>query len=186
MREERALKQRLRQQIKPKSVALIDQAKNFYMAVGQGISHWSHMEARLVQVAAKLLKTSEAKAGLVMYSIINLHVWLQIIDELFVFDGTYPKSLRLWRSVAESLRAENDIRVRLAHHAISQDERKIADEVNETQAHLRPARLDVRAKSAKAKPLTMVEIIEFTGRVNQIHDKLISLLQRMKKRKPSR
>src|SRR5216683_1426993 len=131
MREERALKQRLRQQIKPKSVALIDQAKNFYMAVGQGISHWSHMEARLVQVAAKLLKTSEAKAGLVMYSIINLHVWLQIIDELFVFDGTYPKSLRLWRSVAESLRAENDIRVRLAHHAISQDERKIADEVIE-------------------------------------------------------
>jgi hypothetical protein len=56
------------------------------------------METRLVQIAARLLKTSEVKAGLVMYSIINLHVWLQIIDELFVLDGTYPKSQKMWRS----------------------------------------------------------------------------------------
>jgi hypothetical protein len=89
-REERALKQRLRQQIKPKSVAVVDQAKSFYMAVGQGISHWSHMEERLVQVAAKLLRTSPSKAGLVMFSIINFNVWLQLIDNLFVIDGTYP------------------------------------------------------------------------------------------------
>src|SRR5262245_23987742 len=102
--EERAIKQRIRNQIKPLSVALVDQAKNFYMAVGQGISHWSRMETRLVQVAAKLLKTSDAKAGLVMYSVINLHTWLQIIDELFVLDGTYPRSLKLWRSIADKLR----------------------------------------------------------------------------------
>jgi hypothetical protein len=48
----------IRAQIKPLSVALVDQAKNFYLAVGQGISHWSSMEGRLVQVAAKLLGAS--------------------------------------------------------------------------------------------------------------------------------
>src|SRR6266403_1934697 len=60
-KEERAFKQRIKQQIKPKSVALIDQAKNFYWAVGMGISHWASMETRLVQIAARLLKTSEVK-----------------------------------------------------------------------------------------------------------------------------
>jgi hypothetical protein len=74
--------------------AQMDQAKNFYIAVGQGISHWSQMEGRLVQVVARLLRTSETKAGLVMYSIINLHIWIQIIDELFSLDGSYPRSLK--------------------------------------------------------------------------------------------
>jgi hypothetical protein len=103
----------LKKYLKPLSVALRDQAKNFYMAVGLGISSWSKMEERLVQVVARLLRTPEAKAGLIMYSIMNLHVWVQIIDDLFVQDGTYPKSLKLWRSIAESLRAENNIRVGL-------------------------------------------------------------------------
>jgi PleD family two-component response regulator len=71
-REERALKQRIRQQIKPLPAALRDQARNFYMTVGLGISQWSRMEERVVQIVAVLLRTSEAKAGLVMYSIINL------------------------------------------------------------------------------------------------------------------
>jgi hypothetical protein len=181
MREERALKQRVRQQIKPKSVALWDQAKNFYMAVGMGISHWARMEIRLVQVMARLLRISEAKAGLITYSIINLHTLLQIIDELFVLDGTYPKSLKVWRTVAGSIRAENDIRVRLAHHALSQDE-----DGTGVQAYLRPSRFDVRSKSTKAKPLTMVEIGNFVERVGKIHDQLISLLERIKKRKSLR
>jgi hypothetical protein len=106
-----------------------------------------------------------------MYSIINFHTWLQIIDELFTLDGTYPKSLQLWRAVLESLKAENDLRARLAHYAISQDEEKIGDEGTGTQAYLRPARLDLRTKSKKAKPLTMVEISDFTGRVGQIHER---------------
>ena len=88
--------------------------------------------------------------------------------------------------MAESIRAENDIRVRLAHHALSQDEEKIGDEVTGVQAYLRPAKFDVRSKSTKAKPLTMVQIVEFAGRVGKIHDQLILLLQRMKKRKSSR
>jgi hypothetical protein len=184
-KQERLALRRIREQIKPKSVALVDQAKNFYMAVGQGISHWSRMEMRLVQIAAKLLKTSEAKAGLVMYSIMNFHVWIQIIDELFVLDGNYPRSLKMWRKIAELLKDENNIRVRLAHFPISQDEERIGDNLG-IQAYLRPAKFDVRTKSVKAKPLTMVEIVEFTGRVNEIHEKLISVLQRMSKRKSLR
>jgi hypothetical protein len=117
------------------------------------------METRLVQISI-LLDTSEAKAGLVMYSIINFHTWLQIIDDLFILDGTYPKSLELWRAVLKSLKAENDVRVQLAHHAISQDEEKCGDETG-VQAYLRPAKLDLRTKSKKIKPMTMVEISNF-------------------------
>src|ERR1700758_619872 len=79
----------------------------FYAAVGKGISNWSKMEERLVSVVARLLRTSDAKAGLVMYSIMNFHAWVQIIDDLFVLDSTYPKSLKLWRKMIDDLKAEN-------------------------------------------------------------------------------
>jgi hypothetical protein len=184
-REERATRQRLREQIKPLSKALVDQAKKFYMAVGQAISHWSRMENRLVQITARLLETTEEKAGLIMYSIINRYVWLQLIDDLFVLDGTYPQSLKLWRKIAESLRAENDIRVQLAHHSISQDEETSGDEIA-IQAYLRPSKWDVRTKAKKAKPLTMTEIVDFTGRVNAIHDRLVTLLKLMNMPESSR
>ena len=42
----------------PLSVALMQQSKDFYLAVGQGISHWALMESRLVEIAAKLLQTA--------------------------------------------------------------------------------------------------------------------------------
>ena len=58
----------------------------FYTGVGQGISHWAHMEERLVEIAVILLGTTNRKAGLVFYSIINFHTWLNIIDELFSLD----------------------------------------------------------------------------------------------------
>jgi len=37
---------------------------------------------------------------LVMYSIINLHSWIAIIDELFELDNTYPKSAEMWAGIA--------------------------------------------------------------------------------------
>jgi hypothetical protein len=157
---------------------LTDQAKDFYMTVGMAISHWSKMEERLIHVAAKLLKTTEPKAGLVMYSIMNLHVWIQIIDDLFVLDGTCPKSLKLWRSIAESLKTENDIRVGLAHYSMSQEAH---GELWAIQTYLRPGKLDIRNKSKKWTPLTILEIVEFIGRVNKISDTLSSLLELMKK-----
>jgi hypothetical protein len=173
----RMTERELKKHLKPLSVSLWDQARNFYATVGQAISHWSKMEECLIQVAAKLLKTEEPKAGLVMYSIMNLHSWIQIIDDLFVLDGTYPKSLKRWRTVAESLREENNIRVGLAHYSISQDDVDPQGELRAIQAYLRPGKLDIRKKSKTWKPLTMVEIVEFTGRVDKIRDNLISLLK---------
>lgn len=61
----------------------------FYTTIGQGITAWSGMEEVIVQIAAKLLRTSEVKAGLIMYSTINFYVWLQIIDDLFVLDALF-------------------------------------------------------------------------------------------------
>ena len=57
--------------------------RGLYTRVGQAISFWASMETRLVTIAALLLGTSEQKAGLLMYSIMNFNVWLIIIDELF-------------------------------------------------------------------------------------------------------
>ncbi len=192
-KEERFHKQRLREQIKPLSVALIDQAKSFYTTVGQAISHWSHMEERLVQVAAKLLKTSMPKTGLIMYSIINFNVWLQIIDDLFVMDGTYPESMKLWRRILSAIKAEKDMRDRLAHHGLSQEEEiyrhvkgKRTILVRSTEAYLRPPKIDTRGKQKKMKPLTMGEIVDFTGRILDIHNALIVLLERMKQPESSR
>ena len=144
------------------------------------------METRLVQVVAKLLRAPQERVGLVMYSIININIWLQIIEDLFVVDGTYPRSLRLWRKISESIRKENAIRVRLAHQSMSQERIEQEGELYGVQAFLRPARLDTRIQSQKYKPLPMMEILDFVHRVNAIHDRLIELLAVMKKRKSLR
>ncbi len=170
--------------LEPLSVAKTKQAMKFYTSVGQGISHWSQMEERLIQVAAKLLRSSETKTGLIMYSI-NFYSWIAIIDDLFVLDGTYEKSLKAWRKLVSSLKAENDIRVRLAHQSIHQDHKEF-EIAGTMQAYLQPGRFDARAKVKKHKPLSIVEISDFTGRVGDIHEKLISLLALMKKRKSLR
>src|SRR5262245_23413036 len=106
-KERRAREKAFREQVKPLSVSLMDQAKKFYMGVGQGISHWARMEGRLVQIVAKLTRTSEDKAGLIMYSINNFYTWIDIIDQLFVIDGTYKRSLEAWRKLIEPLKKEN-------------------------------------------------------------------------------
>src|SRR5579864_7266594 len=85
----------LKEQAKARSLEEL----KFYAAVGKGISNWSKMEERLVGVVAKLLRTPDMKAGLVMYSIMNFHTWINIIDDLFALDGTYPKSLKIWRGL---------------------------------------------------------------------------------------
>jgi hypothetical protein len=175
----------IKKHLKPLSVALLDQAKNFYISVGQGITHWASMEGRLVQIAARLLKTSEEKAGIVFYSIININIWITIIDELFEQDGTYTNSMKAWRKLIGPLRKENKIRVRLAHHLMSQDEEDLGG-TKAIQAYLRPGQLDSRAESKNVKPMTMVEIVEFTGRVGDLHDSLLNVLRLMEKRKSSR
>src|SRR4051794_13442245 len=102
--------------------AEVTEIQHFLAVVGLGISEWSWMEEELVRIIARLLRVSEAKAGLVAYSNISLHVWLSLIDDLFAHDGTYPRSLAEWTSIRKRLLAENDVRVKLAHHAIASSE----------------------------------------------------------------
>jgi len=67
---------KIREHIKESGRARLEHRRLFFAAIGQGITAWSGMEETLVRIAAKLLRTSEVKAGLVMYSIMNFHVWL--------------------------------------------------------------------------------------------------------------
>jgi hypothetical protein len=57
-----------------------------YATIGRGITAWSQMEGSLVHIASYLLDSPSEKVGLVLYSVSNFHIWLQIIDEL-IRDG---------------------------------------------------------------------------------------------------
>jgi hypothetical protein len=64
----------------------VEMAEDYYAAIGKAISGWSGTEGILVVLAAILLDTTQEKAGLILYSIANVHSWLSIIDELFAID----------------------------------------------------------------------------------------------------
>ena len=86
-----------------------------------------------------------------MYSIISFYTWIDIIGQLFELDGTCPKSFKAWRRLIEPLKKENDIRARLAHHSISQEDVDPGEELRAIQAYLRPAKFDSRSKSKGLK-----------------------------------
>jgi hypothetical protein len=92
--------------------------RDFYYAIGRSITSWSLTEGRLVYIAAMLLDSTTEKAGLVLYSITNFYNWLSIIDELFAIDPKYQPLRSDWNAIAEQLKKLNEVRVRLAHHAV--------------------------------------------------------------------
>jgi hypothetical protein len=148
------------------------QKSALYLSIGQGISLWASMEGTLVSIAARLLSTSEQKAGLVFYSISNFHSWLNIIDELFLMEDSYAKHRDSWIKQTENLRSMNDTRVRLAHHTVW--------DYWEMPVALRPGRFDSRSKSRKHSPLADSEIIKFSQRVLDVDRALTALLQAMR------
>lgn len=145
----------------------------FYASVGQGISIWSSMEGRLVEIAAHLLGTSNRKAGLVLYSIMSFFTWLQIIDELFILETRYSAHRSAWGVISDKLRSLNDIRVRLAHHTVWD----IPYDANQDAMALRPGRYDSRSKSKKHAPLTDPEIAGFTSQIFDIDGDLKRLVE---------
>lgn len=166
-------------QIKPLSQALMEQRKNFYMVVGQALSHWVGMEVRLIQIAAILLRTDSERAGIVMYPA-PFGSWVPLIDDLFKHSGTYPEAHSAWNKLSNKLRGKNDIRVRLAHQSLSQE----GDSAG-YQAYLRPSEFDRRQKTIASKPMTIVEILKFADDVGELHDELVKILRLMKKRESS-
>jgi len=165
---------------KPPKIAVLDvipemslQRPPYWMAVGFGISEWSEMEGRLVGIAAILLDTTEEKAGLVLYSIINFHAWLSIIDELFKMDpkfrtAPHKKHRRKWGRIHESLRSLHDTRTRLAHHSISGPNAEL-------DVELAPSPFDTRTKTKRYRPLGMRSMMNFGYAVHAVAKQIAEL-----------
>lgn len=153
------------------------QNEPLYTAIGEAITHWSDLEGRLVRIAAELLRGAPIeRVGLVLYSVANFHTWIAVIDDLLALDGTYPNSAARWHKLTKRLKAENDIRVRLAHQGIPLD----------APGQLRRHKFDVRSKSVAGRPLTIEEIKAFIERVDTLYADLIDLLILMRQPQSSR
>jgi hypothetical protein len=137
---------------------------HFYSGIGQGISFWASMESLIVQIAARLIGTTDEKAGLIFYSINNFYAWLSIIDDLFVLSPAFAAHKETWNGLTAILRELNDTRVRLAHHTVwDSDDPTIA---------LRPGKYDTRSKSRKHQPLTDPQIEAFSAAVLETEKRL--------------
>jgi hypothetical protein len=155
------------------STAMSEERELFYISIGQGITVWTGTETLLVQIAARLLCTSELKAGLVLYSITNFFSWLTIIDDLFTMEPKFASLKPEWGPIAEKLKALNDTRVRLAHHTAW------GCQQIHGKSFLRPGFFDVRPKSRKYPPLTASEIVAFSQRVRSVYKQMDAFLEKM-------
>ncbi|TWI71277.1 hypothetical protein IQ16_02896 [Bradyrhizobium huanghuaihaiense] len=165
-------------------------------AVGRSITEWSRMEGFIVHIASMLLDSRANKVGLVFYSINNVHTWLSIIDELFEMDTNFSPLRSDWNKIAARLRKLNDVRVRLAHHALEPGnaleilETITVENVNletfeadfdaeQVFPSLKPHANDTRMKWKK-KTISLDEIVTFLEQLHEVLEALTALLIRMK------
>jgi hypothetical protein len=150
-----------------------------YTSVGQALSAWAVMEESLVGIAALLLRTDLPKAGIMMYSIINFQVWLNVISELFSQDEIYVTLKPKWNKIFESLRPIKDTRDRLAHHTVWHEDK--VDPMISSHSLLKPADYDTRQKSQKQKykPLDYDQIYNFIESVHKVQDECKALINSM-------
>jgi hypothetical protein len=156
---------------------------DFYYFIGRSITSWSITEGHLVYVAAMLLDTTQKKAGLVLYSIINFYTWLSIIDELFAMDPKYQPLRPDWIAIDKQLKKLNDVRVRLAHHTVRSGKgvEALLSDGNEMEAFasLKPSRHDHRSKSLKLPSLRIEELGDFINGLSEVTDAILKLMDRM-------
>ncbi|MHB8268784.1 hypothetical protein [Bradyrhizobium sp.] len=148
--------------------------RNLFMLVGEALSLWAQMEDSLVVIAGALLRTKFEKAGVVLYSITNFHVWLGLIDELFALESRYDTVKPKWNKVAERLKKLNDTRARLAHHTIY-----AVPPLELEGASLRPGRLDLRRRSLKYEPLNTDQMLTFIHSVSRALEDLAAVTNAM-------
>lgn len=154
-----------------------------YAAIGKSITDWSQMEGSLVHIASWLLDSRSKKVGLVLYSINNFHTWLSIIDELFAIDPNFSPLRSDWIKIAERLRKLNDVRVRLAHHALEQGKNPLEILENDSDPaeafpSLRPNKADARMKWKK-KAISLDEIATFREQLIEVIENMTALMIRM-------
>jgi hypothetical protein len=168
----------LKQELKETSAAVRqEEVEVLHRGTGSAITSWAIMEERLIMVASLLLKTAPEKVGLVFFSIVNFQVWLSIITELFELAPEFSGFQRRWNKLYERLRAEKDIRDRLAHHAV------LSATVTDNpfgRSVKKASRIDFRAKSRALKPLVIEEVNDFSERIGNISDDLLKLVDDMR------
>ncbi|MBR1196899.1 hypothetical protein JQ634_02260 [Bradyrhizobium sp. AUGA SZCCT0240] len=149
---------------------------SLFTEVGKALSAWASLEEIMVCIASKLMCNSIQKAGVVMYSIINFGTWLSIISELLTHEELYTHLKPRFDKLTNRLRALKEIRDRLAHHsAFKSDIPAAAFKV----PSLAPSPYDVRAKSLKYQPLTLLEIQDFGRSVVDMAKDLAALVHEM-------
>jgi len=166
-----------------------------YEAIGRSITDWSRMEGFLVHIVSWLLDSKTKKVGLVLYSINNFHTWLSILDELFAMDPNFSPLRSDWTKIAGQLRKLNDVRVRLAHHALESGsaleslENVTLENINlETFENdfdaasvfptLKPHANDTRVKWKKAA-ISLDEIVSFQEELINVIEKMTALMSEM-------
>jgi hypothetical protein len=184
MEDEEELARREIEQVRIEVEQITDRVTDsFYKAIGRGITTWSNMEGYLVHIAAWLLDTRRNKVGLIFYSINNFHVWLSIIDELFAMDPNFHPLRPDWIKIKKRLTKLNDVRVRLAHHALEKG-KDLLDIVendsdpSEAFPSLKPNRIDTRAKWKKST-ISIEEIATFHEQLVEVIEQLGKLMERM-------
>jgi hypothetical protein len=147
------------------------QADNeLFLTVGQALSFYANVEEQLVAITALLLRTKFSMAGLIMYSIINFYVRLNIIGELFSMSPQFTEVKPKWNKIHKRLKEMQDKRDRLAHHTT------FSSNIPSDRVALRPGRLDTRQKSLKYKPLETNEIGQFTRDLIKISNDCAELI----------
>ena len=129
-----------------------------FTSLGKSLSLWAALEQCLVITTAGLLFTSEKKAGIVMYSIINFGALLGIIGKLFADDELFVHLKPRWDKLGSRLRALKDMRDRVAHHSVFSVETPVAIA---RFTGLKPSPFDGRSKSRKQQPLTRAQVEDF-------------------------
>jgi hypothetical protein len=167
-------------ELEQKSKELFEGADDraLYLVVGTALTSWATMEESMVIIFSMLVRTETEKAGLILYSIINFSVWINIIDELFSIDDLYSPLKPRWSKLVGRLRPLKDDRDRIAHHAVSQKEEGAPTFAETT---LRPSGFDIRRKSLKHKPMADHDILAFATKVNTLAKDLLDLASTMTK-----
>jgi hypothetical protein len=150
---------------------------SLFSAVGKALTAWAQIEDLVVALFSMLIGSSQTKAGVIFYSIINFGTWLSIVTELIAQDELYSPFQARWNKLIGRLRGLKEVRDRVAHHsAIVPD--TIVDLVSLTS--LKPSIYDTRSKSLNYSPLTTSQIEEFFHRMIDVAKDLESLIDDMK------
>lgn len=145
----------------------------FLATVGKSLSFWARVEELLVLITSMLLGTQSTKAGIIMYSIVNFNVRLNIINELFSIEPDYITVEPQWNRINERLRGLKDTRDRLAHHTIDRISTR-------PYISLRPVQSDIRQKSQKYQPLDFEKVKQFSYSVIRVSRDLRVLINAMR------